>query len=230
MTRTLIRTGSVERIRAIEGRQGRKWRDYPLKRYSSKHSYLKDKDLTLVPFQVAIAAQKEGFWVRSVIVWAKDNVMPEPVKDRPTHAHEYILMLAKSRRYYYDNEEAREWRSKESNLFNYLQQQQIQKKKPRLQSRNWRTVWQFPTSKGRRNHTASFPLELPIRCIKASTRPGDLVFDPFVGSGTTLLAAVQLGRQYIGCDISPEYVAEAERLLEKYYQRKDTDAVSKLLS
>ncbi len=75
--------------------------------------------------------------------------------------------------------------------------------------RNLRTVWSFGTSVGHGNHVAAFPIELPLRCVAASTDPNDLVFDPFAGSGTTLVAAAQLGRRYFGCDVSPTYVAEA---------------------
>ncbi len=204
MTRSHVRTGSGERLDALEGRRrNESWKDYPVRRYSAGHPYLKDKDLTLIPFQIALGAQRLGWWVRSVITWAKANTMPEPVKDRPTTSHEYILMLTKSRFYKYDIDAASEEAVSDWVL-------------PDVSNgrRNWRTVWNFGTSVGHGNHVAAFPIELPLRCIAASTEPGDLVFDPFVGSGTTMVAADQLGRYYYGCDISPTYVAEAVERIE----------------
>ncbi len=172
-----------------------------MRRYSAGHPYLKDKDLTLIPFQIALGAQRLGWYVRSIIVWSKDNTMPEPVKDRPTTSHEYILMLTQSRFYKYDMDGGSEeaisgWSLDESPTGR----------------RNSRSVWRFGTS-SRGAHVAAFPMALPKRCILASSEPGDVVFDPFAGSGTTLVAAKQLGRHYLGFDISPTYVAEAEAWL-----------------
>ena len=205
-TRTHIREGSVERLHALDGRRQDGWKDYPHKRYSAGHDYLKDKDLTLVPFAVAMGAQHLGFWVRSVIIWSKENTLPEPVKDRPTTSHEYIFMLVKSRFYYYAHDVAKD-------------QTRSTKWAPEDidgQLKNWRTVWTFATAGSEdRNHTAAFPEELPKRCIVVSSRPNDLVFDPFAGSGTTLVVAKRLGRQYFGCDLSDEYVDEASARLER---------------
>lgn len=195
-----MRAGSGERLDALEGRRRKEsWKDYPVRRYSAGHPYLKDKDLTLVPFQIALGAQRLGWWVRSVITWAKANTLPESVKDRPTVAHEYILMLAQTRFYKYKGDAATEAAQSDWYL-------------PEVSNgrRNLRTVWHFGTSVGHGNHVAAFPIGLPARCIEASTDVGDLVFDPFAGSGTTLVAAKVLGRRYFGCDIAPSYVAEAE--------------------
>jgi site-specific DNA-methyltransferase (adenine-specific) len=164
---------------------------------------LKDKDLTLIPFQIALGAQRLGWWVRSMIVWSKANTLPEPVKDRPTTSHEYILMLTQTRFYKYKPEAATE-----ESLSDWALDDDLT-----YERRNLRTVWSFSTSSGHGNHVAAFPVELPLRCIAASTDPDDLVFDPFAGSGTTLVAAKQLGRRYFGCDISPTYVAEAKERL-----------------
>jgi DNA modification methylase len=200
MTRSHVRPGSGERLDALEGRRRKEsWRDYPVRRYSAGHPYLKDKDLTLIPFQVALGAQRLGWWVRAVIVWSKDNTLPEPAKDRPTTSHEYILMLSQTRFYKYRMEQSREEAVSEWTMADLA---------PGL--RHPRTVWSFPTSSGG-GHVAAFPIELPTRCILAATDVEDLVFDPFAGAGTTLVAAKRLGRRYFGCDISPTYVAEAER-------------------
>lgn len=203
MTRSHVRAGSGERLDALEGRRrNESWKDYPVRRYSAGHPYLKDKDLTLVPFQIAIGAERIGWYVRSVIVWSKANTLPESVKDRPTTSHEYIFMLTQSRFYKYDADAATEEAMSEWALPDLVPGR-----------RNLRTVWSFGTSIGHGNHVAAFPMELPMRCIAATSDPQDLVFDPFAGSGTTLFAARQLGRRYFGCDISPTYVTEAgERL------------------
>ncbi len=203
MTRSHVRAGSGERLDALEGRRRKEsWKDYPVRRYSAGHPYLKDKDLTLIPFQIALGAQRLGWWVRSVITWSKANTLPESVKDRPTTSHEYILMLTQTRFYKYNVEGATEQTKSDWYL-------------PDVSSgrRNLRTVWNFGTSIGHGNHVAAFPLDLPLRCVEAATDPGDLVFDPFAGSGTTLRAAKMLGRRYFGCDISPSYVAEAKARL-----------------
>lgn len=205
-TRAVIRKSTVERLDAYEGRRYDKWRDYPFRRYSSGHRYLKDKDLTLVPFQVAIGAQHLGFWTRATIIWSKENQMPEPIKDRPTSSHEYILMLTKSKRYYYNKEAAQEPAATEV----------IVRENGRTtisDLRNLRTVWSFAVDRNN-IHTAAFPIELPTRCILASTKPGDLVFDPFLGSGTTAVAADRQGRTFFGCDVCEDYIIEARKRLE----------------
>jgi DNA modification methylase len=208
-TRAYLRESSTERLRAFEGDRSDTWSQYPNKRYSSGHPYLKDKDLTLVPFLVAIGAEHLGLYVRSVIIWYKDNTVPEPVDDRPTTSHEYILLLAKSRFYKYDKR-----RETEAAVTGEVIERVNGKDEYRMVSqRQLRTVWQFPTSSKHGNHTAAFPLELPLRCLRLSTTPGDLVFDPFAGSGTTLAAAKTLGCRYFGCDLFEDFIKEAQRRL-----------------
>jgi DNA modification methylase len=206
-TRAYLRESSTERIRAVEGDRNDTWRLYPNKRYSSGHSYLKDKDLTMVPFMIGIGAEHLGFYVRSIIVWYKDNTVPEPVGDRPTTTHEYILLLAKSRFYKYDKARAAEAsvtgevikRINGANEYEFVD------------VRNLRTVWKFPPSSRHGEHTAAFPIELPLRCLNLTTTTSDFVFDPFVGSGTTLAAASLLGCNYFGCDVDQQSVQDARR-------------------
>jgi DNA modification methylase len=158
---------------------------------------------------VAIGAEHLGLYVRSVIVWYKDNTVPEPVDDRPTTSHEYILLLAKSRFYKYDKR-----RETEASVTGEVIERVNGRDEYRMiNNRQLRTVWQFPTSSKHGNHTAAFPLELPLRCLRLSTTPGDLVFDPFTGSGTTLAAAKTLGCHYFGCDLFADFVKEAQRRL-----------------
>jgi DNA modification methylase len=142
---------------------------------------LKPKDLCLIPFRVAIAAQEDGWWVRSDIIWSKNNPMPESVRDRPTNSHEYILMFTKSKDYYWDQEAVREEqtgnahpRGDETCNDSYQKARGSFKdfKSPITKlpaGRNLRSVWTFPTQPYPAAHFATFPEELPERCIKAAT-------------------------------------------------------------
>lgn len=208
-TRAYLRESSTERLEAIEGNRSDLWKDYPNKRYSSGHSYLKDKDLTLVPYQVALGAERIGLYVRSMIVWSKDNTGLDSADDRPSVSHEYIILMAKSRFYKYDATKVTE-NAKSGEVIKRINGE----KSETTDQRNLRDVWKFPTSNKHGDHTAAFPMELPLRCLLLSTDPGDLVFDPFAGSGTTLAAAKNLNRRYYGCDIIEEFVNESRRRLE----------------
>jgi len=144
---------------------------------------LKPKDLIGVPWRLAFALQRDGWYLRSDIIWHKPNCMPESVKDRPTRAHEYLFLLTKSERYYYDYLAVRE-----------------------VNGRNRRSVWSIPTQPFRGAHFATFPPALIEPCICATSRPGDFVLDPFWGSGTVGVVANALGRRYVGIELNPEYV------------------------
>lgn len=145
---------------------------------------LKPKDLCLIPFRFAIAAQEAGWWVRSVVIWNKQNPMPESCKDRPTDSHEYIFLLTKNAKYYWDQEAVRE-RSTGQNgqAANFARQTKDeifpgqlvpQHRLDRVPTednggRNLRSVWSFPTTPFKGAHFATFPEALPERCIKAGT-------------------------------------------------------------
>lgn len=143
------------------------------------HPTIKPKDLCLIPFRVAIAAQEDGWWVRSVIIWSKPNPMPESVTDRPTESHEYILMLTKSAKYYWDAEAVRE--KYESEPDHNLRDKAIEKYiGTNLFSeggrdyysnggRNLRSVWTFPTQSYKGAHFATYPEKLVEICVKAAT-------------------------------------------------------------
>lgn len=151
---------------------------------------LKPKDLLGIPWRLALALQEDGWYLRADLVWHKPNAMPESVKDRPTRAHEYLFMLTKEERYYYNGKAIVE-----------------------VNGRNCRSVWNIHTQGFAGAHFATFPPKLVEPCIKASTRPGDFVLDPFFGSGTVGLVAQELRRRYVGIELHPEYVALAvERL------------------
>ncbi len=180
--------------------------------------HLKPKDLMMVPARVALALQEDGWWLRSDIIWAKKNCMPESVTDRPTSSHEHIFLLTKSARYYYDAEAVREESVSDHPSGNgYKRDARLsydgrgQDEQWQLQAhRNQRNVWHLATEPFPEAHFATFPSEIPRRCIKAGSRVGDTVLDPFLGSGTTLLVADQLGRDGVGIELNPEYAKMAE--------------------
>jgi DNA modification methylase len=183
---------------------------------------LKDKDLMMVPARLAIALVDDGWYVRSDIIWHKPNPMPESVTDRPTSAHEHIFLLTKSPRYYYDASaiaertltegDTRHLRTDHTQTFGRNgDDSRVRTGNPTGATRNARNVWTITPKPFKDAHFATFPPELPERCIKAGSRPGDTVLDPFSGAGTTGLVAQRLSREYIGIELNPEYVAMSER-------------------
>lgn len=151
---------------------------------------LKPKDLLGIPWRLALALQDDGWYLRADIIWNKPNAMPESVKDRPTRSHEYVFMLTKDEKYYYDR-------------LSILDQN----------GRNRRSVWDVHTQGFAGAHFATFPPKLVEPCILASTRAGDLVLDPFFGSGTVGVVAEGLGRRYVGIELNPDYVSLAAKRL-----------------
>ena len=191
---------------------------------------LKPKDLMGIPWRVAFALQADGWYLRSDIVWAKGvsfcpsysgSVMPESVRDRPTRAHEYLFLLSKSSKYYYDTEAVREawadhrngaaqghnWKREETKTASTRRPQDA----PKTTGRNLRSVWTIKTQPNPDAHFATFPMKLVEPCVKAGSRVNDLVLDPFAGSGTTGLVAMRLGRRFVGIELNPAYVTLAER-------------------
>ncbi len=184
----------------------------------------KPKDLLMVPHRVAIALQESGWWVRSDIVWHKPNCLPESVTDRPTRAHEYIFMLTKGRRYYYNAEAIREAvelpqtglsanfkRHNSKRSKNLPGQSRATHPPDRAETfsnprgRNKRSVWNIPTVPFAGAHCAAFPPKLIVPCILASCSPDGIVLDIFAGSGTTLQVAQEFGRKAIGIELNPDY-------------------------
>lgn len=172
-----------------------------------------------IPWLFAIAMQQAGWWLRSDCIWHKPNPMPESVTDRPTKAHEYVFLLTKGTRYFYDADAVRtpqqtrgERHEGKSGYRNgHPSKGGIKKRTLHPIGANMRTVWTIPTQPCREAHFATFPEALAERCILAGSRVGDTVLDPFAGAGTTGLVAAKLGRAFVGCELNPEYVAIAEK-------------------
>ena len=157
---------------------------------------LKPKDLVGIPWRVAFALQQDGWYLRQDIIWHKPNPMPESVKDRCTKAHEYIFLLSKSTKYYFDNEAIKEDLAKSSNVSN---------------KRNKRSVWTITTKPFKGAHFATFPMDLIEPCVLAGCPEGGTVLDPFGGSGTTGIVAVNNKRNAVLCELNQEYIDLAKK-------------------
>lgn len=177
---------------------------------------LKPKDLIGIPWMLAFALRADGWYLRQDIIWHKPNPMPESVRDRCTKAHEYIFLLSKSERYFFDSEAMKEpsaqperagklERSFSTGKPDAVLRQDVGRAVMRTDTRNRRSVWTVATRPYKGAHFATFPPALIEPCILAGSRPGDIVLDPFMGSGTTAAVALQHGRQYMGCELNPEY-------------------------
>jgi DNA modification methylase len=181
----------------------------------------KSKDLIGIPWMLAFALRADGWYLRQDIIWHKPNPMPESVQDRCTKSHEYIFLLSKSQKYYYDHESIKEESvdfegtkkryEKNFNAFNGgLETGAISRDNPTAKlefdgQRNKRSVWTITTKSYEGAHFATFPTDLIEPCILAGAPVGGIVLDPFMGSGTTAQVAQHLGRQYLGCELNPEY-------------------------
>lgn len=184
---------------------------------------LKPKDLVGIPWRLAFALQERGWYLRQDIIWAKPNPMPESVTDRCTKSHEYIFLLSKSPRYYYDNEAIKEdsiWsedKRQGKGRLTYDGKRQGEEGQGQeafvaiTEKRNKRDVWTVATRSYREAHFATYPTELIEPCILAGSKEGDTVLDPFSGSGTTGEVALKYGRNYIGLELNPEYAKLSEK-------------------
>lgn len=175
------------------------------------------KSLIGVPWRVALELIDDGWILRSEVIWDKPNATPESVRDRPTRSHETLFMFTKRARYYYDADAVAEPAVKAGQIIPPYQTRKADAQGDRMrtapgggmtvgETRNRRDVWRVSTVKFPGAHFATYPPELPRTCILASSRPGDLVLDPFSGSGTTGMVALEAGRRYVGVDLSTEYL------------------------
>ena len=182
---------------------------------------IKPKDLIGIPWMLAFALRADGWYLRQDIIWSKPNPMPESVRDRCTKAHEYIFLLSKSGRYFFDSEAMKETATHAGKRVS-LGEKSFSKGQAKgagirasgngladyydvPPTRNRRSVWTVATRPYKGAHFATFPPALIEPCILAGSRPGDIVLDPFTGSGTTASVALQHGRQYLGCELNPAY-------------------------
>jgi DNA modification methylase len=191
--------------------------------YGTRHfsSGLKNKDLVGIPWRVAFALQADGWYLRQDIIWAKPNPMPESVTDRCTKAHEYVFLLTKSPRYYYDNDAVSEEYA-DATVKRGKSIRQVSADgtvtirgngEPVEGRRNRRSVWTVATKPFRGAHFAVMPETLVEPCVLAGSAPGDTVLDPFSGAATVGVVANRHQRNYLGCELNPDYVAIAENRL-----------------
>jgi DNA modification methylase len=186
---------------------------------------LKPKDLIGIPWRVAFALQADGWYLRQDIIWHKPNPMPESVRDRCTKAHEYIFLLSKSERYYFDAAAiaepaayfGKDPRSGKGNIRYEGKRTEGDAAANGQQSfvtinetRNKRSVWTVTTKPYKGAHFATFPPDLIDPCILAGSRVGDVVLDPFGGAGTTGLVSQRRGRKFVLCELNPDYARMAE--------------------
>lgn len=191
----------------------------------------KPKDLIGIPWMVAFALRADGWWLRQDIIWHKPNPMPESVTDRCTKAHEYIFLLSKSARYYYDAEAVKEiavtaMKPNSPSIKVHNEQSQGRHGKTsmlyagndvlRPEYSNKRSVWTVTTKPFSEAHFATFPEDLIKPCILAGCPEDGIVYDPFMGAGTTALVAHKLHRNFIGSELNPEYIKIADKRLKPY--------------
>jgi DNA modification methylase len=188
-----------------------------------KSQGLKNKDLIGIPWMLAFALRADGWYLRQDIIWHKPNPMPESVTDRCTKAHEYIFLLSKSPKYYYDYEAIKEEAvgcsgvspTKTLNNPDRAGDSGLKNGWEGSSDRNKRSVWTVTTKPFSEAHFATFPEDLIVDCVKAGCPRDGVILDPFMGAGTTALVARSHNRNYIGFELNPEYIAIAEKRLNK---------------
>ena len=176
---------------------------------------MKPKDLMGIPWMVAFALRNDGWYLRQDIIWSKPNPMPESVQDRCTKSHEYIFLLSKSKSYFYDNDAVKEpalyterWGT-HTKIYDEKQKDGLDSNNSEF--KNKRSVWNINTQSYKEAHFATFPIEIPEICIRAGSKEGDIVLDPFNGAGTTGVACIKWKRCYIGIELNPEYAGISKK-------------------
>lgn len=182
------------------------------------------KNLAGIPWRVALALQDDGWYLRQDVIWHKPNPMPESVRDRCTKAHEYVFLMTKRERYFYDSaaiEEQAKWErwgnqteiKKHPGTAGHLGGKSISEL-PIRDKKNRRSVWKIPTRPYKGAHFATMPPQLAEICIAAGSPVGGVVLDPFAGSGTTIAVAISMGRSAVGCELNGSYVSLAEQRIK----------------
>jgi len=202
--------------------------DNPAVKIPNTWEGIKPKDMLGIPWMLAFALRSDGWYLRSDIIWQKPNAMPESVTDRPAKSYEHIFLLSKSPRYYFDNEAIKEplkqssierakcgVSAKNKYISGAPGQTAQGMNKPRATMRmpvmrNKRDIWTVSTKGFKGAHFATYPVDLIIPCILAGSQVDGIVLDPFFGSGTTGVAALRCGRNYIGIEINPEFCEMAK--------------------
>lgn len=184
---------------------------------------LKEKDLIGIPWMVAFALRADGWYLRQDIIWSKPGPMPESVRDRCTKSHEYVFLFSKSKKYYFDSNAIAEKAKGQMGGKSFGKQKHESKgtgqqsrtyDRPIYETRNARSVWTISTRSYHGAHFAVMPKELARRCVKAGCCHDGIVFDPFLGSGTTMQVAIEEGRRCLGVELNPEYCKLIDRRME----------------
>jgi len=202
---------------------GRKTQKVASNRPTKKAQGLKPKDLIGIPWRVAFALQADGWYLRQDIIWHKPNPMPESVRDRCTKSHEYLFLMSKSSKYYFDHEAIKEPsaqpnRKRADKMGGNKYQKGVKHSDGSVftgsKTRNRRDVWSITTKPFKGAHFAVFPEDLVEPCILAGSQKGDIVLDPFLGSGTVGVVARRHERMFIGVELNPEYAEIAKKRIE----------------
>ena len=194
-------------------------------RRGNKQIGLKEKDLVGIPWMTAFALRNDGWYLRQDIIWSKPNCMPESVTDRCTKSHEYIFLLSKSKNYYFNNEAIKEPtvtkdnsnRDRDSSRLNNTpgRSKSGGLKTNNYEKRNKRSVWTVNTKPYKGAHFATFPVSLIEPCILSGSKVGDIILDPFMGSGTTAEVALKHERYYLGCELNEDYSELQKERIDK---------------
>tara|TARA_Y100001938_G_C8014542_1_gene391866 strand:+ start:106 stop:972 length:867 start_codon:yes stop_codon:yes gene_type:complete len=187
--------------------KGRQDLPYNNPKRANKLDGYKDKDLIGAPWLFAFAMRNDGWWLRQDIIWSKPNPMPESVRDRCTNSHEYIFLFSKSRDYYFDVDSIRVPNVAGSSF------------------KRRKSVWETKLKQYNGAHFATYPEDLIIPCILAGSEEGDLVLDPFMGSGTTAAVAKSLGRDYIGCELHEDYSKLINKRVGEHHSETNLETI-----